>query len=854
MMKFVLPLAFAVTSATVFGADRAPAMKYLYSDRERIVPVHPCTVERHPYISDGKIVVRAAAGEAFGPLEPGSYLIRETVAPDRVRTRYLAVAAPGWTVAQLTCGTTGDKLDSVVHARRVPMNYYIGLNDARADTSFLGWERDYGDGIYLHLHPNGLAAVDPKFKTLKENWEAFTVPEIVERLRALDAWMTDWGYEPLSGFASYTPANSLIEAMREVGWNVLHSIVPEQNWSDGHWAINHWGMPNQPFYIGADDFRKSVPRAAAANPVLGMTMDSYHLYMPHVVNWGDNVCSPSHFLRWHRTVESGDEPVRFKNFLDDYLRVADGMTASPYFLVVGFEFGRSFGTRSMTVHNRAGCEYLIDRARDGGRIVFATAKDVAAWYGRHCADYPESVFTQRDYLGGTRIMDKPIDSGPSVGMEMRDYKACFAHLAPLPFYHYDYTIPWHFKAADTSAPADFAREDASRVRVTRTADRAVIESAGPLPRPVPVCLWDASPAGPPAGMRTFAPPVLDDGRVHTVVELPKGWKGRLDLALNVRSAPAKAEFGGLVTPLWRVQMIGPKERRQAYAFIDVPLLAPCTVTWTAPRDCRIDSLEKPLGTFRKGDRVDLVFDTRRTWFRFWGLEADEIQPDAAGVAAIEKAAADWSAFAANGEKSLREIHARDDAFFRSVIPANEKLLLDVDCFGNALFGERSRAQPFDRVVFAANDRLVAREYSDGGISYGKGRSFWVHPRGFHFNFEGLDSLDLPKDAKLRVRLCTVAEPDEPLSYYVSAKSGWKNVFGVFGRDERNPQPPCVWTCPKERTAEGLFTFDFTPADICEEGWLSVHLRTKQKQVLDDWFADRGFIARVERVLLTVVGD
>ena len=838
--------------------SEAKGMRYLYSEGETITSPHPCEVTAHPYLADGRPVATAKAGEPFGPLAAGSYLIRETLAPGKVRTRYLAVAKPGWTVVQLTCGTTGDKLDSVVHARRIPMNYYVGVNEAQVDTTFLGWQRDYGDEILLHLHPDSLGKIDPKFKTLKENWEAFTVPEIVERLKALDAWMQDFGFEPLRGFASYTPANTLVAAMREVGWDILHSIIPEQNWSDGHWAINHWGMPNQPFYIASDDFRKSVARGTAGEDVLGMGMNSYHLYMPHVVMWGDNVCSPSHFMRWHRTTDSGDEPVRYENFYEDYLTVAGGCKDSPYFLTTGYEFGRTFGTRSMTVHNRNGCEYAIDRAKNGAKIVFATASDVADWFKRFRPAPAENVFTQRDYLAGTRIMDKPIDSGPSVGMEMRDYKACFAHLEPLPFYHYDYTIPWHFKAADVTAPADFARDDGGRVEVENRGECEVrISVAKALPRVTPVCLWDRELVVKPEGARVFVPPALDDGRRHTVVELPKGFSGKLVLKCRVTGGPDKAEFGGLVTPLWRVQTIGAGARRHCYAFVDTPLLTPCTVRFTCPKDCRIDALERPLGAFKKGDAVELEFTTRRTWYRFWGLSAEEIQPDAAGVAALERAAAEWKSFSDNASVNLAKTHAEDDAFFKSVVPKGEKLLLDVDCFGNAVFGERSRARPFDRCVFAANDKVTAKEYSDGGISYGKGRSFWVHPRGLTLQVEGLDTLGLKPTDTVRIRLSTVAEADEPLSYLITAKSGWNKILGSFvspadlGNAASIPGEKIVWNPPKERTADGLMVLD-VPVSRIQDGTVSIGLRTNQKQILDDWFADGGFIARLERIVVTVL--
>ena len=104
------------------AASATERMRYLYSAEETISAPYACEVTTHPYLADGRPVTSAAAGESFGPLEAGSYLIRETVAPGKVRTRYLAVAKPGWTVVQLTCGSTGDRLDSVVHARRIPMN------------------------------------------------------------------------------------------------------------------------------------------------------------------------------------------------------------------------------------------------------------------------------------------------------------------------------------------------------------------------------------------------------------------------------------------------------------------------------------------------------------------------------------------------------------------------------------------------------------------------------------------------------------------------------------------------------------------------------------------------------------
>jgi len=845
-MSRMMIVALAVLFGTAVQAVEDTEMRHLFKEGETITSRYDFEIVRHPYLSDGATVAKGKAGETVGPLAPGNYLVTETLAPGRHRTRYLGVAGGGWTVLQFTVGTfTADAFDSVFHACRIPVNYYVGFGQAMGDSTFLGYERDYGDDIWLHFQPNGMSGIDPKFRTLKENWEEFTKDEIVERLRAIDAKMQAFGYRPLRGFASYTPANSLIAAMRDVNWCVLHSIIPEQNWSDGHWAINHWGMPNQPFYFAGDDFRKAVGRGefGAGRDVLGMGMNSYHLYMPHVVHWGDNVCSPSHFLRWNRTVESGENPVRYRNFLIDYLRAADGLVdkSEPFFLFSGHEFGRSFGTRSMTVHNRKGAQLAIDLARTQ-KIVFANGTDVAKYYAVHHASAPEVVFTQRDYLAGTRIMDKPVDSGPSIGMEMKLYKACFDHLSPLPYYHYDYTIPWHFKAADQDAPSDFALEDREKVKVKCEGEKVVIEVKEPLARITPVAVWDADLADVPAGLRVFHPAVLDDGRFHTVVELPKGFKGTFVARRIAKSAPDKAEFGGLTTPLWRVQTIGTGDNRQAYAFLDCPILEPVEIDFTCPRACRIDALEAPMGEFKKGDKVKLVFDTRRPFFRFWGLDAKEIQPDAEAVAKIERCAADWKAFSENAPAELARIHAADDAFVRSIVPADEEVLLDVDCFGNAVFGERSRALAFDRVV-KRTAKLIAHEYSDGGMSFGKGRSYWVHPRMLHTRIEGIDSLGLKPDDELTVRLIstTPSSAVQPHVYRVEVRAGWDTICPETAKIR--------WRCPKERGPDAVCAIKVRVGDA-RDGMVTVRLPCDQKGNLDDWFVDQGYISALERIVIT----
>ncbi len=813
-------------------------MRYLFDQTEPVELEFDSEIIAHPTLADGRKVAAGRAGEKLGPLAPGHYLIYENTGDYEPRIRYLGVVGDHTTVMQLTVGAfTADTFDLVAHRYRVPLNYYLNVSQFREST-FRGYEQDYGDAVYPHLMPNQLDFLDPAFHQLSANWDSLSTDEILIRLRKLDEYMQNCGFAPLHGIATYTPGNALIEALKQLNWKVLHSIIPEQNWSDGHWAINHWGMPNQPFYAADDDFRK--PTSRSDRNVLEMSMNSYHLYMPHVVHFGDNVLSPSHFLRWHRTVESGGYPERFRNFLIDYLRAAAGMQ-QPFFLIAGFEFGRTFGVRSMTRHNLRGMELVVELSRTQP-IVFATGRDVAAYYEKFCPAAPELVFTQRDYLAGTRIMDKPINSGPSLGMELTDFKAVFAHLELLPYYHYDYLERWSYAADDIDAPADYAAADREAVRVETTDSGLRLTVAAPLVRAVPVALWDALPERELPGIRYDYPPVLDDRRVHATLTLPAGFVGTLEQPLVRKSEPDPAEFAGLKHPLWRVQTIGEGAHRQCYLYLDFQLLQPLRIEWTVPRACRIDALERPLGSFRAGEKVTLEFDSRKTWFRFYGLEASEIQPQPENLPALEEAMAVSRRFFEDGPRNLAAVHADDDAWFAAQLPDSEQVLIEMDCFGNHLFGERSRALKFDRLVRRLNERLDVREYCDGGISLGNGVSFWVHPRGMHCQVTGLDSVEPPRDGVFHLYLFTRTPATEPrlYRYRVWASSADRRI--------ETHTPP--WTCPRERSPEAILKFDIPAAEVVN-GTLGIGLSADQLGVLDDWFRDGGFIAALERIAVTV---
>jgi len=175
---------------------------------------------------------------------------------------------------------------------------------------------------------------------------------------------------------------------------------------------------------------------------------------------------------------------------------------------------------------------------------------------------------------------------------------------------------------------------------------------------------------------------------------------------------------------------------------------------------------------------------------------------------------------------LPEEHKAFDDAFSALLPPGEETVLDIDCFGDNLFGEKSRAKAFDRIV-RREHRLHAEELSDGGISLGHGKSFWVHPRTLHFELSGLKALH----GAFTVTLYN----DNPHRYRLEMKSGGRKVIA-----DR------TWDCGREKTLR--LTLD---AGDFPNGVADFFLHSDQIGVPDDWFRDGGFCATLERLVVTV---
>ena len=189
-------------------------------------------------------------------------------------------------------------------------------------------------------------------------------------------------------------------------------------------------------------------------------------------------------------------------------------------------------------------------------------------------------------------------------------------------------------------------------------------------------------------------------------------------------------------------------------------------------------------------------------------------------------------------QSLSEIHEDQDRWIRDRIPETERIVYDIDCFGMATTQEKSRAYSLDRSVVKHPDGVVAKEYADGGLAFAPGQSYWCHPRGLHIEIENLGSYRA-SGKPFKVYLYCVSPESESWSYRVEAKSGFKEL----------PSLSRVWDVPTQKGAAALCVLEVDPAEL-EEDHLTIWLRSNQTAVLNDWFEDGGFIAALQRLVIT----
>lgn len=313
-----------------------------------------------------------------------------------------------------------------------------------APKNWADWSRETRQfGMKVNPHLYGQYWVRGPIKDPQANFQA----ESPERQKAILAGyheMLPWlGFGPIDIVSAYTMDNSFCLRAKEAGFKTIASLCPGQNFMDGPMRINHFGMPERPYFVSPEDFRKPGP--GGPRGFVGVSQCARHTFLNREFNC-TYVLEPA----WNEFYnEGGGRGVvddiwmsRVYDFFDAMLQNRLSQN-TPYFFNVGLEFnGRAPG---ITEGNRMLIEYAAKKAK-AEPLVFATGPAVTEYYRHHFTETPETTCYLPDFFGGQTNLNKFPGYPDTLEIEGPAFQSLLRAPEILPVYHYDYLKPWHCPA------------------------------------------------------------------------------------------------------------------------------------------------------------------------------------------------------------------------------------------------------------------------------------------------------------------------------------------------------------------------------------------------------------------------
>ena len=332
------------------------------------------------------------------------------------------------------------------HALRLPFSYWgegmlFGRRwTAEAWARFSRNARQYGDdaGVMIFLGGQYL----PGDQTMLCDEPPEVRREVLRLFRRL--WRMHRFPGDVEGLYTYGLSNAVAREARQEGYRLLGALCADQNWADGPFRINHWGMPARPYFVAPDDFRRAGPGGPAA--MVGVQQCARQTMLCRDFNcvFAFEAGIAYALDQYHGVDSSG--PVddrrltREARFLDCLLESA-GQTGAPLMASCGFEFNGVWPDTAAL--NRRFMEILARRARDP-RLVFSTAVAAAAYLRRHARRLPETALYLTDMFDGLTYSGKPAIYPDTVEIENHELRAIFRDGEALPVAQYDYRTPWSY--------------------------------------------------------------------------------------------------------------------------------------------------------------------------------------------------------------------------------------------------------------------------------------------------------------------------------------------------------------------------------------------------------------------------
>lgn len=370
--------------------------------------------------------------------------------------RYFAVIDSSYAVCGLE-STNGGPVHGpapVCHALHLPFKYWVQPSLFRDGWTAEMWaefsraSRQFGDtpsfmiwcsnGQYMPYNP----AVKPDIS----GWQVVFLKEppevqqlILERYKK-DVWPILGFDGPLENVHTYGIGNTSIPMARKLGYKYVGSLCASQNWRDDTFLINHSGMPDRPFFIAKEDFRKT----GDGGPSGMVGLQQCHRHPSQTSDYGClyslEPCVPFHpsFGGSGRKVIDAVAFSQFQDFFEAMLQNRLSQNV-PYFFSVGLEFGGEFaGTEEANTY------FLKQAVRTAAEVplVFAAGDDIGDFYRRHYKKTPETTCYLPDIFTGDQYDGKPPVYPDIIEMESWQLKALLRKPEILPYNQYDYLTSW----------------------------------------------------------------------------------------------------------------------------------------------------------------------------------------------------------------------------------------------------------------------------------------------------------------------------------------------------------------------------------------------------------------------------
>jgi len=355
--------------------------------------------------------------------------------------RQIAVLDKGYAAVIPWIGYNIPIVDEEIHKYDLPGDYWTSVNlSDKWDDKKIADLAKIVQGTYKY---GDRAALLFDARSIDENAPTETVFELPREVQEkgitrLYKALQQAGIEKLELFACYTPDGVTMDIFEKLGAKALTSLCVWQNWRDGNedgWKINHHGVPNQPYYPAADDFRKNGGKRDIMCFTMGNSSCDRNYDIMAYSGCPTN-SAPGHRYRAYRIEHF--QVGRFYDAFDGFISAAKH---SQDLLTVTVAIESFSGKSDWNACNEMAIRYMVKKAAKE-KIVFVSAADIADYHKKHDMPMQKAYFFQPDVYFGIRDAELPGHVADRLEADTPEYLAVIKRGSLRPMFFFDYTEKW----------------------------------------------------------------------------------------------------------------------------------------------------------------------------------------------------------------------------------------------------------------------------------------------------------------------------------------------------------------------------------------------------------------------------